>query len=106
MEMDEGIWNRLTRLVVLLLFVAALVGVGLCYAPLIQQNERKRKRILQLDAEIQREEATGRCLKGSIESLNRDPRTIERLVRERLGYAKPGETVVRFEAVSTNSVAR
>lgn len=106
MEMDVGIWNRLTRLVVLLLLAAALVGVGLCYAPLIQQNERKRKRILQLDAEIQREEATARHLKGGIDALNRDPKTIERLVRERLGYAKPGETVIRFEAVSTNQTTR
>jgi cell division protein FtsB len=106
MEMDVGIWNRLTRLVVLLLLAAALVGVGLCYAPLIQQNERKRKRILQLDAEIQREEAMGRQLKGSIDALNRDPKTIERLVRERLGYASPGETVIRFEAVSTNQPMR
>jgi cell division protein FtsB len=28
---------------------------------------------------------------------------VERLARERLGYAKPGETVIRFEAPQTNS---
>ena len=27
-------------------------------------------------------------------------------VRERLGYAKPGETVVRFESVATNAPPR
>jgi cell division protein FtsB len=37
------------------------------------------------------------------EALRRDPKAIERLARESLGYGKPGETVIRFEAPSTNA---
>ena len=32
------------------------------------------------------------------------PILVERLARERLGYAKPGETVIRFDAPATNAL--
>jgi cell division protein FtsB len=41
-------------------------------------------------------------LSAAIESMNNDPKAVERLAREKLGYAKPGETVIRFEEVTTN----
>jgi cell division protein FtsB len=37
-------------------------------------------------------------LKASIDAMQNDPKTVERLARERLGWAKPGEVVVRFQA--------
>ena len=97
MNVDTGIWSRLTRVVIALLIMAALLGVGIWYLPLIQQNERMRKETFRLDGEIQKEEATLRQLKSSIDAMD-DPKSVERLIREKLGYARPGETVVRFEA--------
>jgi len=97
-----NIWDYLTRLVILLLFIAGLLGVAIWYLPLIRTNERMRKEILRYDVLIQKEEATSRQLQYSKEALLRDPKAIERLARERLGYAKPGETVIRFEAPPTN----
>jgi cell division protein FtsB len=38
--------------------------------------------------------------------LHYDPKAVERLARERLGYAKAGETVIRFEEATTNNVRR
>jgi cell division protein FtsB len=38
--------------------------------------------------------------------LRNDPKTVERLMREKLGYAKPDETVVRFEPTVTNAPGR
>ena len=32
-----------------------------------------------------------------LESLRTDPQAVERLAREKLGLAKPGETVIHFE---------
>jgi len=106
MNGDVGIWNTLTRAVVFLLVVAAAVAVGFWYLPLIQQNERMRKEILRLETQIQQEEETSRQLRAMIEALGRDPKAVERLARERLGYAKPGETVVRFEDRATNAPPR
>ena len=102
MNVDLGIWDKLTRLVVFLLFVAGLLGLAVWYLPLIQQNERMRKEILRLGAQIAKEEETGKRLKSSIDALNHDPKAMERLARERLGYAKPGETVIKFEERATN----
>jgi cell division protein FtsB len=96
MKVDLGIWDRLARVIILLLIVAAILGVALSYLPLIQQNEQLRKDILTLDSQIAREQQTNRMLTTAIEA-HRDPRTVERLARERLNFAKPDETVIRFK---------
>ena len=105
MNVDLGIWNKLNRVVVVLCLAAGLLGIGLKYLPLINQNERMRKEVGRLDKEIQKEEETKSQLKTSVDSLRNDPKAVERLARERLGYAKPGETVVRFEDPPTNRPA-
>ena len=104
MNVDLGIWDKLTRMVVFLLFLAFLLAVGIWYLPLIRQNERMRKEILRLDTQLDKAKEAEKQLRTSIEALNHDPKAVERLARERLGYAKPGETVIRFEALPpTNS---
>ena len=109
MSDSTSIWDRLTQCVLVLIVIAILLGVGVWYLPLIQQNERMRKEILRLDNEIRLEEENARQLKASIDTL-RDPHTaskaVERLARERLGYAKPGETIIFFEPPGTNNSGR
>ena len=46
MKVDLGIWDKLTRLVIFLLFVAGVLGLAVWYLPLIKQNERMRREIL------------------------------------------------------------
>ena len=103
MKVDLGIWNKLTWLVIALGLVAGLLLVGLWYYPLLQQNERLRKQILKLGEQIEQEKETAKALKASIDALHHDPKTVERVARERLGYAKPGETVIRFDPPATNA---
>jgi cell division protein FtsB len=105
-EVNLGIWSKLTRVVILLIVIAIALAVGIWYLPLMQQNERMRKEILRKDALIQKEEAEARELRAEVEALRGDPRAVERLAREKFGYAKPGETVVRFEAPATNAPPR
>ena len=102
MKVDLGIWRHLTRLILVLLGVAALLGIGVWYLPLIWQNQALRQDGLRLDAEIQREEAIGKQQKASMNALQKNPKTVERLAREKLGFAKPGETIIRFEPPTTN----
>jgi cell division protein FtsB len=103
-NVDLGIWNKLTKLVIGLLLVAGLLGVGVWYLPLIKQNERMRREVQRLDTQIEKEEDWARRLKASVEAMRNDPKAVERLARQ-LGYAKPGETVIRFEDSPTNSVS-
>ena len=106
MKVNLGIWDPLTRVVIFLLFIAGILLVAIWYLPLIHQNENYRKRILQLDTVLQKDEEAGRQLRASIEALRRDPKAVERLARETFGYAKTGEVVVRFEQPLTNQPAR
>ena len=103
MKVDLGIWSKLTQAVIALVVIAVLILIGMTYLPLIHQNERMRREILRLDTELQKQETISHQLRADIDSLRNDPATVSRLAREKLGYARPDETVVRFE---TNAAAR
>ena len=106
MNVDLGIWSKLTKVVVGLVVLAILLFIGMCYVPVIQQNEQMRRYINKLETKIQKEEENARQLKAQIDALRNDPKTVERLTREKLGYARPDETVVRFEPPATNAPPR
>ena|SRR6185503_10527951 len=106
MRVDLGIWDKLSRLVIFLLFVAGLVGLAVWYLPLIGQNERMRKEILRLEAQIKKEEESAKRTKAAIDALCYDPKAVERLVRECWGFAKPGETIIKFEGKKSSFTAR
>jgi cell division protein FtsB len=105
MKVNLGIWDKLTPVVIFLVFVAGILLVAVWYLPLIQENERYRKEILRLDTQVQKGEETVKQLEASIRTLRYDPKAVERLARETFGYAKAGETVFRFEAPRTNTVS-
>ena len=98
MNVNLGILGVLNRIVLVLLAVTGLVFSGIQFIPNFQQMERMHRRIQQLNAKIQIEEEQGRQSEAATKALRNDPRTVERLARERLGYAKPGQTVIRFES--------
>ena len=102
MKVDLGIWDKLTKLVWCLIVIAVLIGVYCWYLEPIRQNERMRKEVMRLDGEITKQETLAKETRTSIEAM-RDPKTIERIARDKLTYAKPGEIVVRFEP-GTNAV--
>lgn len=102
MKTDSGIWNKLTRLAIALVLIAGLLGVAGRYLPLIRQNERMRREVQRLDNQTQKESEIGRQLKSSIDALRNDPKAVERLTREQLGYVRTGEVVVHFEPAGTN----
>jgi cell division protein FtsB len=105
-NVDLGIWSRLTKIVIALVVAAILILIGICYLPLIQENERMQAENLRLKDELQKETEKSRQLQMQIDVLTHDPKTIERLSREKLGYAKPDETVIYFEPAPTNAAAR
>jgi cell division protein FtsB len=102
MKPSGGIWDHLTRVVLFLLCVAGVLAIALWYWPLIRQNERMRVELQRLEAEVEKERATSRALQETLQSLVNDPREVERLGRETLGYARTGEVVIYFEPSATN----
>jgi cell division protein FtsB len=105
-HVNLGIWSKLSGVVIFLCFIAVILGVGIWYLPLIQQNERMRRYILGLDNQVQKQEEIGKQLRASIDALRYDHKAVERLARETFGYAKPGETVIRFGEPQTNYTTR
>jgi cell division protein FtsB len=101
-KVDLGIWGKLTQVVIALVAVAILLLIGMTYLPLIQQNENYRREIDQLDKEIQTQAEISKELKSEIDALTNDPKTVERLAREKLRYARPDETIVHFDSPVTN----
>jgi cell division protein FtsB len=105
-NVNLGIWSKLTKIVVGLIVLAVLLLIGRCYLPLVQENTRMRSENLRLQRELEKESEKSRQLQSQIDALQNDPQTVERLAREKLGYAKPDETVIRFESSATNPAAR
>jgi len=93
----SSIWDKLSRLALTLLVLAALLGIGLWYEPVVLENQRLREDKLSLDRKIAVETETAHRLDASLHAME-DPITVERLARERLSYARAGEDVIHFDA--------
>ena len=99
---EEGPRRQVWVVAGVILFVALVVGAligdrGLFY--LLEQRSRADALRQELDA-LRAENAR---LGSEITSLRSDPRAIERIAREELGLARPGETVfiLREDAVGS-----
>jgi cell division protein FtsB len=103
MKPEPGIWNKLTWIVIVLIIIAGLIALGSRYLPLIQRNERMRREIHRLETELETEKQTARQLQQEIDLLTKDPAALEREIRSRLGLAREGETVIRFDTETTNT---
>jgi cell division protein FtsB len=96
MNVGENIWDKLFRLVLVMMVLAAILGTILWYQPVIKENQRMREEKMALDKRIEQESESARKLDVQLRAMQ-SPTTIERLARERLSYAKPGENVIHFD---------
>jgi cell division protein FtsB len=96
-NVNLGIWSKLTNVVLALVVLAILLLIGMCYLPVIQENARMEGQINKLQDQLQTEDQKSKELQSEIDALQNDPKTVERLTREKLGYARPDETVIYFE---------
>ena len=91
-----NVW-KFTQRLSLLAIVALTVGIVLrLFLPLLERQKELRAKEAALREDIQTEAEQLRMLKLKQQKLQEDPRFIEKIAREDLGYAKPGETIFRF----------
>jgi cell division protein FtsB len=57
---------------------------------------RTQHEITQLTAQIHQLNAENESLSGEVDALKTDPRLIERIAREDMGLAKPGEVIFKM----------
>ena len=100
MNVNLGIWSRLTNVIIALVVVAVVLLIGMCYLPIIQENARMQGQILKLKDQIRVQEQQLKEKQSELDALKNDPKTVERLTREKLGYARPDETVIYFEGTN------
>lgn len=103
-----NIWTFIIRAswaAIAILTVILVVGL---FAPKIRQMRDLQARESQLREEVNLEQELLRHLQLKQERLRSDPRFVEKIAREELGLAKPGETVFKFmdDAPATNARPR
>ena len=91
-----NVWKFTQRICLIAIFLLLMLIVWQFYKPLFVQQKELRAKEEWVQQDIQREAEKLRMLKLNQEKLQEDPRFIEKIAREDLGYAKPGETVFRF----------
>lgn len=80
-----------------LLFVALTLFAGVFFVDThreltaMREREAENRRLL---AQLKQKLADQRV---TLDRLQHDPAYVERVIRERLGYARPGEMVIRFD---------
>lgn len=74
-----------------------IVGLGVVlsrtraeYARIAQIEAQTRQRLQEVELRLAEQEAV-------LDRLRNDPAYVEMVIRKRLGYAKPGEFIFRFE---------
>ena len=91
-----NVWKFIQRICLIAIVVLLAVIVWKLFLPQIERQKEMRAQEAEVRKDIQREAEELRVLKLKQEKLQEDPRFIEKIAREDLGYAKPGETVFRF----------
>lgn len=91
-----SIWVLIHRVSAAVIILVALVWAWSLIYPQYKQSRDLTARQRALEEEIQRDEETLRHLRMKQQRLLNDPRFVEKIAREELGLARPGETIFRF----------
>ena len=80
----------------LVVFVAVLLVHNVFGAHGFLAMHQKQKEIEKVNTEIERLNKENAALEGDVKDLKTDPQTIEKIAREELGQARPGEVIIKL----------
>ena len=63
----------------------------------------KQQELQKVKSEIERLNTENSALEGEVKDLKTDPQTIEKIAREELGQARPGEVIIKLPAAPNES---
>ena len=89
-------WVFIYRIGWVALAILLVIALDSMFLPQVRQYEELRRKEALLQSDIRREDEITKHLKEQQERLKSDPRFVEKIAREELGYAKTGETVFKF----------
>lgn len=93
---QDGVWNFLNRLVVVLLAFVLIAGIIGVFLPKFRQQKEMVARQEDLKRQIAEQNAL-LALHTRQEDWLKDPDYVATLARDRLDLMKPGETIIRLE---------
>ncbi len=96
-----NIWVVIQRISASLIVAVALVWAWSLFYPQFKQTRDLTLRQQAIEEEIQRDNEVLQHLRKKQQQLLNDPRFVEKIAREVLGLAKPGETVFKFDDDAT-----
>lgn len=102
------IWPFIQKIALIVIAILMVVLAISKIAPRIKQYQELQLVEAERSGEVRAEQENLDQLKKNQERLRTDPRFVERVAREEIGMAKPGEIVFKFvdEAAPTNSTPR
>jgi cell division protein FtsB len=87
--------RRIVVFVVAVLALAVMIGTAMGDRGYLEVRRRQAAGA-ELKQEVERLKADNAALMADITALKTDPYVIEKLAREKLGYARPGEVIYLF----------
>lgn len=89
------------RRIIVTLYLALFLGVAVTSGVFFWQAQQEYSRLKAIEAESKRKlvaaELRLREQEKILDRLRTDPEYVEKVIRQRLGYAKPGEYIFRFK---------
>jgi len=99
LKVDYGWSSILINIAYFLLFLVLLGVLAYYYLPLIKKSRAFQRELDAKQLALKQEEERNTQLKREIELLKKDPEYVEKVIRDKLGYAREGETIYRFESL-------
>lgn len=97
-----NLWLTIYRLASVAFAVILIAVVVALFLPKVRQARERARRVAVLEEENRAKEEQVNKLREQQDRFKTDPKYVERVAREELGKAKPGETIFRFTEKKTN----
>jgi len=94
---EATIWQRLNRILRLLLFIAGWLMVISLFVPPYKRMQAARAEIDAIQAQVNEQKAILGRQTREVNLLKTDPTYLETIARDRLDLMKEGETIFRLE---------
>ena len=98
LHVDFGVWGTIKKVAVTFVVIGLLSCLALWYIPILKQTTALQKDLDLKREALRKEQELHQRYTEEIVALRTDPEMVERVVREKLGLAKPNETIYHFES--------
>lgn len=97
-----NVWLVVYRFAAVAFVAVVIVGVVSLFLPKLRANEEYQRKVSALEEANRVKEQDVNALRKQQDRFLTDPVYVEKIAREDLGKAKPGETIFRFSDRRTN----